>query len=88
MKRIERWRKWLPRAPQTEAEKVRCPACLSSTVSSHWQRVGESVGWAAFWCDECKEGIQVSRVVFTDGRDASDGDFAEKAAGISWVNNG
>jgi len=87
MKTLKRWTQWLPTAPTKSDRQTLCPSCRAENVSTFRSKeAATKVGWVAFWCNTCLEGIQVSRVKFDDGIQSSDGDFAELTDGVRWVN--
>jgi len=58
-----------------DIEEVACPNCAHPTLRLVFTaRPGADVGYAAFWCDNCLQGIHLSRTVVPEGvevRDAS-----------------
>jgi hypothetical protein len=56
-------------------EKVACPNCGHRTLRLVFTaKPGAEVGYAAFWCETCRQGIHISRTVIPGGavvRDSS-----------------
>lgn len=69
---------WLARyeaayAAIPQAVRAACPNCDHGTLRLVFTGdIAAAVGWAAFWCDNCLQGIALSRVPIPDGAVARD----------------
>ena len=45
---------------------VTCPNCGSHRLKDGYIEFGKQRGWGAFWCEECKEALALSRVNLVD----------------------
>lgn len=45
---------------------ITCPNCGSHRLKDSYIELGEQRGWGAFWCEDCKEGLVLSRVNLID----------------------
>ena len=43
-----------------------CPNCGSHKLKDGYIEIDKKRGWGAFWCEDCKEGLALSRVNLID----------------------
>ena len=64
MSRHDKWIKLL--SDFARGHKVTCPNCGSYRLKDAYIELGEHRGWGAWWCEDCKEGLALSRVNLID----------------------
>ena len=60
MSRHDKWIKVLGNF--AGGRKVACPNCGSHRLKDAYIELGEQRGFGALWCEDCKEGLSLSRV--------------------------
>lgn len=65
----KRRKKWFETfADFVDGVTVTCPNCGSHKLKDNYIELNkiEHIGWGAFWCEDCKEGLVLSRVNLID----------------------